>query len=104
MKQYRARLVESREVELAESLWRQARTSPDDLKRMFEFVSNKSIPDSEKFVVLGESAPPPCFVVRASSHAEAQARVRAMAKMQGNDCPRLFSCRPTILWVKAPGV
>jgi hypothetical protein len=51
-------------------------------------------PDSEKFVVLGESVPPPRFVVRAISHAKAQARVRAVAKMQGNVCPRLFSCRP----------
>ena len=104
MAQYRTRLSGSREVELAESLMRQVRANPDDLQRICEFASDKSIPDSEKFVVLGESVPPPCFVVRASSHAEAQARVRAMAKMQGNDCPRLFSCRPTILWVKAPGV
>jgi len=104
MEKYGVRLSESREIELAEGLLRQVRINPDDLKHMFEFASDKSIPDSEKFIVLGESVPPLCFVVRAISHAEAQARVRTVTRMQGNDCPRLFSCRPTILWVKAPGV
>jgi hypothetical protein len=104
MELYRVRPSESREIELAESLWRQVNASPDDRQRIWEFASDKSIPDSEKFVVVGQSVPPPYFVVRASSHAEAQARVRAVARMQDIDCPRLFSCRPTILWVETSRV
>lgn len=104
MEYYSVRPSESLEIALAERLLRQVRISPEDRKRIFEFASDKSIPDTEKFVVLEGSVPPHCFVVRASSHIEAQARVRAEEKMRGNDCPRLFSCRPTIHWVKASGV